>query len=198
MNARTVFRNETQVTSRDGDDALMTYQIGATMSTTLLQGDAVVCFVTGSRRRRLEDQLIVRGIDVVGALMREQLVCVNALDTLMKVNVDGVPDVIRFAELIGAVLDRAATRYPHVLTFSELASVSCKSGDEPGALALEALWTSFVESRPVFFRCRSRPIALDPSATPPPAYRSIKRLREAAALVTTGDRMGVAAGAFIA
>lgn len=161
MNARTVFREETPVTPLHGDDALMTYEIGKSLSTALKYGDAVVCIASGSQRRRLEAQMRVLGIDVVGALMREQLVCLNALDTLMKVIVNDVPDVVRFAEVIGAVVDRVATRYPRVLTFSQLPEYRNVSG----ALELETLLTSFLDSRPVFFRCRNRASSLNPRAT---------------------------------
>jgi hypothetical protein len=161
MNARTVFREETPVTPLDGDDALMIYEIGKSLCTALKYGDAVVCVASGSRRRRLEVHMTAFGIDVVGALMREQLVCLNALDTLMKVIVNDVPDVVRFAEVIGAVVDRVATRYPRVLTFSQLPEYRHVSG----ALELETLLTSFLDSRPVFFRCRNRAFSLNPRAT---------------------------------
>jgi hypothetical protein len=93
----------------------------------------------------------IRGIDIVGALMREELVCLNALDTLTKIMVDGVPDVIRFAELIGAAVDRTVVRYPRVLLFGEFASL--QRSNHRSALKLDALWESFVNSRPVFIRC---------------------------------------------
>ncbi len=177
MNPKNVFREETQVTPLHGDNALMIYEVGKSMSTALKHADAVLCIASGSQRRRLEEQMRVFGIDVVGALMREQLVCLNALETLLKVIVNDVPDVIRFAEVIGAVLDRAATRYPRVLTFSELASVSFKNGSVSGALKLEMLLTSFLDSRPLFFRYPHRAFCFDLTTTQTSDYRSMKRVQ---------------------
>src|SRR4030095_771056 len=90
------------------------------MAIALRQGNAVVSIATGTLRRLYEQQLQVRGIDVVAALVGDQLVCLNALDTLTKVMVDGEPDVIRFAEVIGAPLHRAASRFPRVMIFGDL------------------------------------------------------------------------------
>lgn len=151
MGRVTAFREETSPLPPRGNDPLMIAQIGRCMTASLNQGDAVVCIATGTHRRLFEQQLTIRGIDVIGALMREQLVYLNALDTLTKIMVDGQPDVIRFAEVIGASVDRAATRYPRVLIFGELDLLLCSNAS--GSLKLVELWASFVESRPAFFRC---------------------------------------------
>ena len=133
------------------DEGLLLVEVGPSMTESLNHGNGVVCIATAKHRRQFEQHLKSHGIDVVGALMREQLVCLNALDTLTKVMVDGQPDVVRFAEVIGAPVDRVATLYPRVAIFAELASLL--RADDPGAVNLDALWESFVGSRPVFFRC---------------------------------------------
>lgn len=150
MGRATVFREESQLTTAHSDRASIVEEIGRSMAAALNHGNAVVCIATGSQRRLFEQQLKIRGIDVVGALMREQLVCLNAFDTLTKIMVDDVPDVIRFAEVIGATVDRAAVRYPGVLLFGELASLLRSNAS--GAMKLDALWESFVDSRPTFHR----------------------------------------------
>ena len=151
MGRTTVFREQSQLTALLSDGASMVEEIGRSMTAALNQGNAVVCIATGTHRRLFEQQLKVRGIDVVGALVREQLVCINALDTLMRIMVNGEPDVIRFAEVVGAPLDRAANRYPRVQIFSEL-DLLPHSGVS-GALELDRLLACLVESRSVFFRC---------------------------------------------
>ena len=142
MGRTTVFREQSQLTALISDGASMVAEIGRSMTAALNQGNAVVCIATGTHRRLFEQQLKVRGIDVVGALMREQLVCINALDALTKIMVDGEPDVIRFAEVIGAPVDRVATRYPHVLIFGEL-DLLLHAGVS-GARKLDELFACFV------------------------------------------------------
>ena len=87
----TLIVTETATDSRDDPqpyplpdyDAWVIAEIGRSMASSLNQGNAVVCIASGTHRRQIEQQLKIRGIDVVGALMREQLVCLNALETLI-------------------------------------------------------------------------------------------------------------------
>ncbi len=96
----------------------------------------------------------IRGVDVVGALMRGQLVCLNALDTLTKIVVDGLLDVIRFAEVVGATVDRVAVRYPRVLMFGDFSGL--QHANAASVAELDALWQALVASRPGFVRCPHR------------------------------------------
>jgi hypothetical protein len=153
MGRATVFRDESQLITAASGDPSMVEEIGRSMSVALNRGNAVVCIATSTHRRLFEQQLKVRGVDVIGALMREQLVCLNALDTLTRIMFDGVPDVVRFAEVIGASVDRTAVRYPRVLLFAELDRLLRSGGNVYGAKALDELWISFLNSRPVFVRC---------------------------------------------
>jgi hypothetical protein len=137
-----------------GDGASKVAEIGRSMSAALNQGDAVVCIGTGTQRRLFEQQMKIRGVDVVGALVSEKLICLNAFDTLTKTMVDGSPDVIRFAEVVGAMVDRAATRYPRVLLFGDFSGL--QGSNATGAVELDALWQALVDSRPMFVRCPER------------------------------------------
>ena len=158
MGQITVCRDESQPNAARSDDPSLIVEIGRSMAASLKLGNAVVCTASGTHRRLIEQQLKIRGIDVVGALLREQLVCLNALETLTKIMLDGVPDVIRFAEVIGAPMDRAATRYPRVLIVGELTPLLRSSGNIRGAVKLGELWMSFIESRPVFLQCNAAEI----------------------------------------
>ncbi len=146
--------HQTTVFQQDSGCASMVAEMGRIMSATLNQGGAVVCIATGVQRRLFERQMKIRGVDVVGALMRGQLVCLNALDTLTKVMVDGLLDVIRFAEVVGAAVDRAAVRYPRVLMFGDFSGLP--HSDAASVVELDALWQALVASRAGFVRCPQR------------------------------------------
>ena len=135
------------------DDATLLDEIGSAMCDELHKGNAVVSIATGTHRRLLEKQLTVHGINVLVALSKGQYVPLNALEALSTIIVDGVPDVIRFAEVVGAVADRAAADYRRVLIFGELVPLMHADWKHPGAHALETLWRSFVASRPTFLHC---------------------------------------------
>ncbi len=135
------------------DDATLLDEISSTMCAELDKGNAVVSIATGTHRRLLEKQLTVHGINIVTALGKGQYTHLNALEALSTIIVDGVPDVIRFAELVGALLDRTAANYRRVLIFGELVPLMHADGKHAGADALEILWRSFVASRPIFLHC---------------------------------------------
>jgi hypothetical protein len=135
------------------DDPLLIAEVGRAMCVALDQGSAVLCVATHSHRRLLQDHLQNRGIDVPAAMMADQIVFMDAHGTLAKITRRGMPDVIRFAEVVGAVVDRLAARYPRVWIFGELVALMCANGNHSGAVELERLWTSFADARPVFLHC---------------------------------------------
>ncbi len=127
---------------------------GAAMCAALQQGNAVVSIAVGTHRRLLEKQLAVRGIDIVEALRTGQYVSLDALETLSTIIVDGSLDVIRFAEVIGAMIDRAAEQHGCVLVFGDLVPLMYGNGKRTSAVELEKLWRSFLTSRPMFRDCQ--------------------------------------------
>lgn len=135
------------------DDPTLLDKIGGGMCNELDKGNAVVSIATGTHRRLLEKQLTVHGINIIAALSKGQYASLNARAALSTIIVDGVPDVIRFAEVVGALLDRTADNYRRVLIFGELVPLMHADGKHAGAEALETLWCSFVASRPMFLHC---------------------------------------------
>ena len=119
------------------DDATMLHEIGSAMCTELDKGNAVVSIATGTHRRVLEKQLTLHGINLIAALSKGRYVCLNALDALSNITIEGVPDVIRFAEGVGAILDRNANSYRRVLVFGELVPLMHAEGNHAGAVELE-------------------------------------------------------------
>ena len=135
------------------DEAALLAEAASAMRAELNKGNAVVSIATGTHRRLLEQQLTVHGINVVAVLSKGQYVPLNALEVLSTMVVDGVPDVIRFAEVVGAVADRTAVNHRRVLLFGELVPLLHADGQHAGADALETLWRSFAASRPIFLHC---------------------------------------------
>ena len=107
MNSTTVGQ-ETVPVAQFCDDATLMAEIGRAMCNELDAGNAVVSIATGTHRRLLAEQLTGHGVNLIAALSKGQYVCLNALDALSNIIIEGVPDVIRFAEVVGAILDRTA------------------------------------------------------------------------------------------
>ena len=135
------------------NDAAPLAKIGSAMCAELELGNAVVSIATGTHRRLLETQVTAYGIDIIAALSTGQYVSLNALEALSRIIVDGVPDVVRFDEVVRALVDRIVARYRRVLIFGELVPLMHSEGECAGAVELETLWRSFVASRPTFLNC---------------------------------------------
>jgi len=135
------------------DDSALVAQIGRAMCVALDQGHAAICIATQSHRQLLEKQLQERGIDLSVARAVEQYVHLDAAQTISRIIVDGKPDTVRFAEVVGSLVDRLCARHTRVWMFGEMVSLLCADGNQAGALALEKLWTSFIASQPVCLYC---------------------------------------------
>jgi hypothetical protein len=129
--------------------APLVHELGRAMCVALDQGHAVLCVVSDSTRRILEEQLTQRGIDVGECRAHGQYVHLNAVDVLSKITRDGGPDPIRFHEVVGRPVERLVREYPGVWMYGELASIMWSQGYEQGAIQLDQLWASFAESQPV-------------------------------------------------
>jgi hypothetical protein len=120
--------------------------VARAIRTRLLRGDGMVWFGTETGLRWLQARLAVVGIDVFGARNDRSVVCLDAARTLAEVKVGGFPDIVRFAEVVGAQIDRLANRCARVTIIGEATT----RGLSPGASALQALLKSFARSRAVF------------------------------------------------
>ncbi len=150
---RTSSTSEHVVQFYDTEGTLIS-QVGRAMCIALDQGAAVVCIATVPHRQRLERHLTVRGIDVAEARDANQFICLDAHATLSRVAKNGVPDGARFVEVVGALVDQAAARFPRVWIFGEVVALMCTNGHHLGAVELERLWTSFMDLRPtVILHC---------------------------------------------
>lgn len=103
-------------------------------------GDGVVIVATTIHRKRLEDLLSARGIDMVMAKAAGQYVALDAAETLSLFMIDGLPDSLRFAEVIGAIIRRAGEGRSHVRIFGEMVALLWEEGNYDGAIKLESLW----------------------------------------------------------
>ena len=132
------------------DDEPWLVEIGRAMSVAISQGSAVVCIATDAHWRLLERHVVDCGIDIHAARAKGQIARLDAERTLSKISGDGSIDVVRFAEVVGAVIDGVSTRHLRVWIYGELVALMRAHGDQAGAIDLEKLWSSFTTVRPMF------------------------------------------------
>lgn len=148
---------DTRIVQFSDTDAVLITELCRSMCVVLDEGSGVLCIATRTHRRFVEGQFTQRGIDLEAAKRREQYLYLDAAETVSKIIVDGRPDVVRFAEVIGAPVDRMANRYPCVWIFGDMVALLCAYGNHAAALRLEKLWRSFNAARAVFRYCAYPP-----------------------------------------
>lgn len=112
------------------------------IGTGLSLGDACIVVATKSHRDGLEERLKADGFDLAAAHSRGEYIPLDALETLSKFMVDGLPDSKRFSQVIESLIVQAAHGQRQVRIFGEMVALLWIEGNQAGAMALEELWNS--------------------------------------------------------
>jgi hypothetical protein len=99
---------------------------------------------TDTGLRWLDARLARLGVDVIGARNDGRMVCLDVTRTLAEITAGEIPNIVLFAERVGARIDAVANRAGRVMIVGET-----PTGGVP-AFAFEALLKSFARSRSVF------------------------------------------------
>jgi hypothetical protein len=105
--------------------------------------DAVIIIATPQHQRRIQRALVREGLDVAMAKQEGWYICVDAQQTLNTFTEGTMPNKQRFEQIIGTVIEQAASRSAsgkaHV--YGEMVTLLCEEAPE-SAVALERLWNS--------------------------------------------------------
>jgi PAS domain S-box-containing protein len=130
-----------------------TFLLGAMnefIGTGLSNGNPCVVIATREHLDSLEEQLKVRGMDLVAARTRDEYFALDAAETLSKFMVDGMPEQKRFMKVIGDIIARAAKGSRHVCAFGEMVALLWMEGNSAGAIKLEEFWNNLQSTTPCF------------------------------------------------
>jgi diguanylate cyclase (GGDEF)-like protein len=111
----------------------------------LRQGGAAIVVATAAHLLEFETALVDAGIALQAAMDQDRYLAFDAADLLSRFMVDGTPDVTRFRQAVGAVLDRASQGGRPIRVYGEMVSLLWDQGDITSALALEDLWNDLAE-----------------------------------------------------
>jgi PAS domain S-box-containing protein len=121
----------------------------AFLAAGLAERDAIVAIVTPAHRAAVSAGLVERGFDVASLEARGRVRFLDAEETLASFVRDEMPDVNRFAAVVGGELDQAGrSGGGRVRAFSEMVDMLWRGGREMAALRLEELWHEMRECRP--------------------------------------------------
>jgi signal transduction histidine kinase/ActR/RegA family two-component response regulator len=121
-------------------DGFLLNSLGGFIGSALTAGDGAIVVATPSHRDGLDELLQANGLDVSGARTRGQYVCLDAAETLSKFMVNGLPEPVRFREVIGNVISSVTDGRARVRAFGEMVALLWAEGNQAGAIRLEELW----------------------------------------------------------
>lgn len=122
----------------------------------LAGGDAAVVIATPEHVRRFTANLARAGLDVPRLVDGDQLVLLDAEESLAAFMAGGLPDRASFVSLVTGALDRVrAAGFAKVRLFGEMVELLRHRSFE-AALQLEALWNELLADRQVSLLCGYR------------------------------------------
>lgn len=131
-------------------DEFLLDSLGDFIGAGLGAGDACIVIATPTHRTQLEQRLKDTGLEIASIQKRGKYIALDALETLSRFMVGGLPEPERFAEVIGSLIAQAAKGQCHVRIFGEMVALLWMEGNQEGAIRLETLWNELADSAPRF------------------------------------------------
>jgi hypothetical protein len=150
---------------RDVDELVVT--VSEYLAAGFEQGEPAVVVATPAHWGLIAERLERGGWDAATVAGRGLVLLADAEATLAAIMVGGSPSAVSFDRVLGGLLDRAITGFPHkqVRTFGEMVDLLVRQENLPGAAALEQLWHRLLHRRRGFsLLCAYHVDLFDPAA----------------------------------
>ena len=138
------------------DDCLLdelTQSIGGALSA----GNSAIVLATELHRETLLPRLQTYGFDIVVAIRERRYIALDAEEALSKVVINGLPDPVRFIDLLGDLIVRAtrATKRERgrVAIFGECVQLLWQQGNTDAVIQFEKLGNQLIKRYDVDIRC---------------------------------------------
>jgi PAS domain S-box-containing protein len=139
------------------EDAALLDSLSRSIGTAMGTGDAAVAIATKAHLDGLAFRLKRRGLDLTKVIETGRYIPWDARETLSRFVSEGWPDAMRFAEIIGNVIERARSAAegddPRVFVFGEMVAILWAEGRPGSALYLEQLWNDLGKKHSFTLRC---------------------------------------------
>ena len=140
------------------EDKFLLEELSQYVGNALRAGDAAVVVATEEHRDGLIQWLTALGVELGAPIEQGRFVSLDAAQALSMFMVDGWPDQDRFAEVFGAVIDRAiasaggrANR--RVAVYGEMVALLWAEGKAEAAIRLEQFWNGLAQSKSFSLFC---------------------------------------------
>ncbi|MFY9530806.1 MAG: PAS domain S-box protein, partial [Candidatus Acidiferrales bacterium] len=132
------------------EDGILLDALSRFIGTALGAGDAAIVIATQEHREGLVQRLKARGLDTAKAVKQGRYIPLDAAETLSKLIVDGLPDKVLFADLIGGLVARAKAaaegEQPPIAIFGEMVALLWADCKVEAAIRLEQLWNDLART----------------------------------------------------
>jgi PAS domain S-box-containing protein/excisionase family DNA binding protein len=127
------------------EDAVLVDAVGEYIGAVLRAEGAGIVIATAAHRNGIESLLRSNGLNPDAERAAGRYVDLDATETLESFLVNGQPDVDRFNEVIGSVVETAAADGRPVRAFGEMVAILAADGNHAAAMELERLWNQLQE-----------------------------------------------------
>ena len=134
-------------------DVFLLNSLSDFVSTGLSGGDAVIVVATKPHREGLDELLTNRGLDLLEASAAGRYVSLDAAETLSQFLEQGSPDAVRFTEIIGSIITKAAADKRQVRIFGEMVALLWAEEKCDQAIRLEEMWNDLGKTHPFLLFC---------------------------------------------
>ncbi len=134
-------------------DAYLLNSLSAFVSSGLTADEAVIVVATKNHQETLDELLESSGLDVAAARATGQYVTLDAAETVAKFMIDGVPDALRFNQLLRPMLTQASANDRRVRIFGEMVSLLWAAGKCDEAISVEGFWNRLQQSHAFLLFC---------------------------------------------
>ena len=135
------------------EDDVLVDEVARFLRTGLESGCGAIMIATQAHRDAVLAQWRAGGFDPLPALQREQLVLLDARETLVALCRDGEPDEGRFDRIVGDMVRASLRRCGDVVAFGEMVSLMWADGKRKSAIRLENLWNGLAANHRFTLYC---------------------------------------------
>lgn len=146
------------------NDSHLAASVAAFLAEGLKSAQPAIVIATPAHTRQLQEHLRRLGVDI-HSLGPNDIVWLNARDTLAAFMERGRPDLELFHATVGSVFERVTRtrRYVTVRAYGEMVDLLWREGRTAQALELEAMWNGLASKYSFALLCSYSVDSLDPS-----------------------------------
>ena len=126
------------------DERSLLENVGRYAAEGLIRDEAVVVIATTRRRTAIAAAIRQAGSDPAAAIARDQLIFLDANETLRRFMIEGQPDPQRFDDVVGTLVRDLRERAVGLRAYGEMVGVLWEAERYAAAIRLEELWNALL------------------------------------------------------